>query len=114
MAHYAQIIDGLVVNVISVSNNVVGEYPESDLVGQQFIASMKLDGVWLQTSFNNNFRKQFASKSFTYDAVKDQFVAPQPFPSWTLDSNNDWVPPTPKPDGKHYWDEQLLIWNPLE
>lgn len=110
MAHYAQIINGVVVNVIVVSNEVVGEYPQSDLTGKQFIASIGLSGEWVQTSFNNNFRKQFASKSFTYDAVKDQFVAPQPFASWSLDANNDWQAPTPRPEGVYVWDEESLSW----
>ena len=55
-------------------------------------------------------RKQYPSAGFTYDDVADQFVAPQPFESWTLDANNDWQPPTPKPDGKYYWSEEDLEW----
>jgi hypothetical protein len=55
-------------------------------------------------------RKQFAGVGFTYDHVRDEFVAPQPFESWTLDENNDWQPPTPKPDGHYYWNENLLVW----
>jgi hypothetical protein len=39
-----------------------------------------------------------------------RICAPQPFESWTLDENNDWQPPTPKPDGHYYWDENLLVW----
>jgi hypothetical protein len=44
------------------------------------------------------------------DVNTGEFVAPQPFESWTLDENNDWQPPTPKPDGAYYWDENLLVW----
>ena len=66
--------------------------------------------VCVRTSYNGNIRKQYAGIGFTYDAVKDQFVAPQPFPSWTLDSNNDWQAPTPKPEGSFYWDEETLAW----
>jgi hypothetical protein len=58
------------------------------------------------TAYANNF----PSAGFTYDHVRDEFVAPQPFESWTLDENNDWQPPTPKPDGDYYWDENLLVW----
>ena len=64
----------------------------------------------LRTSYNNNIRKQYAGVGFTYDAVKDQFVRPSPFASWLLDSNNDWQPPTPKPEGNYYWDEESLSW----
>jgi hypothetical protein len=47
---------------------------------------------------------------YTYDADADQFVAPQPFPSWSLDDNNDWQAPTPKPEGSFIWDEETLAW----
>ncbi len=65
-----------------------------------------------RTSYNktNGFRKQFAGIGFTYDEASDEFVAPQPYPSWALDSNNDWQAPTPKPEGLHYWNEDMLSW----
>jgi hypothetical protein len=110
MAHFAKIENNIVANVIVVSNDVVGEYPQSDEIGQTFIASLNLDGNWLQTSYNHNFRKQYATIGGTYDSVKDEFVEPKPFSSWTLDSNNDWQPPVPKPDGMYYWNEESLSW----
>jgi hypothetical protein len=66
----------------------------------------------VRTSYNNKIRKQYAGIAYTYDADADQFVAPQPYPSWTLDSSNDWQAPTPKPDnGKIYgWVESSLAW----
>jgi hypothetical protein len=64
----------------------------------------------VRTSYNNNIRKQFACIGFTYDEIADEFVADQPFASWTLDANNDWQPPTPKPEGAFYWDEGSLSW----
>jgi hypothetical protein len=69
-----------------------------------------LGGTWVQTSYNHNIRKQYAGIGFTYDADADVFVAPQPFPSWSLDSNHDWQPPTPKPEGNFVWDEQTTSW----
>ena len=66
--------------------------------------------VCKRTSYNNNIRKQYAGIGYTYDADADQFVAPQPFESWTLDDNNDWQPPTPKPDGDYYWNETTQEW----
>jgi len=68
--------------------------------------------VCKRTSYNNKIRKQYAGVGYTYDAIKDQFVSPQPFASWTLDSNNDWQAPTAKPnDGKMYrWNESSLAW----
>lgn len=38
------------------------------------------------------------------------FIMPKPFVSWLLDANNDWQPPTPKPEGNYYWDEESLSW----
>jgi hypothetical protein len=66
----------------------------------------------VRTSYNatNGFRKQYAGIGFTYDADADVFVQPQPFPSWTLDSNHDWQAPTPKPEGDWMWDESELAW----
>ena len=66
--------------------------------------------VCKRTSYNNTIRKQYAGIGFTYDAVKDQFVVPQPFASWSLDANNDWQAPTPKPEGDYTWDEATLAW----
>ena len=64
----------------------------------------------VRTSYNHNIRKQYAGIGYTYDAVADVFVSPQPFPSWSLDSNNDWQAPTPKPEGDWMWDESELSW----
>jgi len=66
-----------------------------------------------RTSYNNNIRKQYAGIGFTYDAVNDVFIAPQPYPSWSLDENFDWQPPTPRPtDGKFYaWNEETQGWD---
>ena len=68
----------------------------------------------VRTSYNGNIRKQYAGIGYTYDDVADQFVALQPYASWTLDENNDWQPPTPKPDGDYYWDEDTQTWQPFE
>jgi len=111
MAHFAKIENGLVAQIIVVHNDVVGtEFPASEPIGQTFIASLGLDGEWKQTSFNGNFRKQYASVGSIYDATADQFVAYQPFPSWSLDVNNDWQPPTPKPEGRYFWNEETVSW----
>ena len=64
----------------------------------------------VRTSYNNAIRKQYAIVGGTYDESKDQFIAPQPFPSWSLDSNNDWQAPTPRPEGPNYWNEEALAW----
>ncbi len=67
--------------------------------------------VCKRTSYNNNIRKQYAGIGFTYNPEADVFIAPQPFPSWTLDANYDWQPPTPRPaEGFWQWDEATLSW----
>jgi hypothetical protein len=72
-----------------------------------------------RTSYNGKIRKQYAGVGFTYDAVNDVFIAPQPYPSWLLDDNFNWQPPSPKPYDKTwlreqknswYWDENSLSW----
>lgn len=110
MAHFAKILDGVVVQVVAVHNNeLLVDGIEVEQKGIDFCVEL-FGGDWVQTSYNNRIRKQYAGVGYTYDAVKDQFVAPRPFPSWTLDSNNDWQPPTPKPEGSFYWDEETLAW----
>ena len=110
MAHFVQIVNGVVVNGIVVHNNeLLVDGVENEAKGREFCNKL-LGGEWIQTSYNNNFRKQYAGIGFTYDADKDEFVSPQPYPSWSLDSNNDWQPPTPKPNGDYFWNEQQLNW----
>jgi hypothetical protein len=114
MAYFAQIDDdGTVLQVISVSN---ADAPDpapanSEPLGQAFIASLGLEGEWRQTSYNATFRKQYCGPGFRYDSEADVFIAPQPFPSWTLDEAGDWQPPTPRPDEPSaFWDEDTLSW----
>ena len=78
MAHFAEIIDNTVVQVIVVNNADCGggDFPESEPIGQSFIALIGILGQWLQTSYNDNFRGQYAGIGYTYDPVLDQFVAP--------------------------------------
>ena len=78
MAHFAKIENDTVTNVIVVSNDDCGggDYPESEPIGQEFIASLGLLGEWLQTSYHANFRGCYASIGFTYDPDNDEFVAP--------------------------------------
>jgi hypothetical protein len=113
MAHFAEVIDGVVTRVIVVNNNeLLVDGIEVEQKGLEFVASL-FEGTWIQTSYNNNFRKNFAFVGGTYDSVRNEFVLPSPFPSWTLDSNNDWQAPNPQPEGDFYWDESSLSWLPI-
>jgi hypothetical protein len=81
MAHYAQVNEANVVtNVIVVNNETINNlpYPESEPVGQAFIASLGFTGVWLETSYNANFRGIYAGIGFSYDPTLDVFVQPEP------------------------------------
>lgn len=110
MAHYAFLDSNNIVTQVIVGRNedevVDGvsdwESHYAQVYGQKCV----------RTSYNNNIRKQYAGIGFSYDPVADVFVRPQPFPSWALDANHDWQPPTPYPtDGKMYsWDEDGLVW----
>ena len=79
MAHFAQVDDNIVRNVIVINNSDCGggDFPDSEPIGQAFIASIGIEGDWLQTSYNNNFRGQYAGQGMTYDPVLDEFVSPQ-------------------------------------
>ena len=78
MAHFAKMENDFVMEVIVVSNDDVDNlpFPASQPVGQAFIKSIGLDGEWLETSYNNNFRGQYAGIGFTYDRTLDEFVPP--------------------------------------
>ena len=76
MAHFAQITDGVVTNVIVVHNNeLLVEGVENEQKGKDFCENL-LAGEWLQTSYNSNFRGVYAGIGFTYDALLDEFVPP--------------------------------------
>ena len=116
MAHFAELDDNnVVLQVIVVHNNELldDEGQENEAKGVEFCNSLFGHNNWIQTSYNNNMRKQFAGVGFTYDDVNDVFVAPQPYPSWSLDENHDWQPPTPMPeDDKGYsWNEETQTWD---
>jgi hypothetical protein len=66
--------------------------------------------VCKRTSYNNRIRKQYAGIGYKYDVNADVFIAPQPYPSWSLDENFDWQAPIEKPEGNWYWDEEIGNW----
>lgn len=112
MAHFAKIEDGIVTNVIVVNNNeLLVDGVEVESKGSEFCQSL-FGGNWIQTSYNGTIRKQYAGIGCTYNETADVFIAPQPFPSWSLDANYDWQAPIERPaDGKLYsWDEANQVW----
>lgn len=119
MAHFAQLNESNVVTqVIVIANEDCGggEFPSSEVVGQEFISSLGLNGIWKQTSYNNNFRKRYAGLGYTYDQENDVFITPKPFNSWILNSEFEWEAPIPQPDETHswIWNEENLSWEEIQ
>ena len=112
MAHFATLdVNNIVLRVEVIADNDTSvDGVESESIGQVFMASLYGSGAYKQTSYNGNSRKQFAGVGFFYDSIRDEFVSPEPYPSWSLDAQNDWQPPIPKPEGNYYWDEPTLAW----
>ena len=80
MAYFAELDkNNVVIRVIAISNeNAPDPYPESESLGQQFIAGLGLGGRWMQTSYKSTFRKNFCGAGHTYDPVRDAFIPPKP------------------------------------
>lgn len=106
MAHFAEIDDNNVVLRVL----VVPDLEEHR--GNEFLSvDLGLGGTWVQTSYNNNIRKQFAGIGYIYDPENDVFIRPKPYESWNLDANFDWQPPTPMPEtGAWVWSEESMSW----
>ena len=120
MAHFAE-LDGnnVVTRVVVVGNDITtaaGPLGENDMHvdGETWCVNFFKGGTWKQTSYNHNFRKQYAGKGYTFDSAKDKFIGPQPFASWALDENDDWQAPVTYPtdttDKFIDWDEADQKW----
>ena len=109
MAHFAQVENGIVTQVIVAEQDVI----DTGLFGSG----------WIQTSYNTHggihttggtpLRKNYAGVGFTYDSGRDAFIPPKPYTSWTLSEETClWNSPVEYPDdGKRYsWDEETLSW----
>jgi hypothetical protein len=75
MAHYALVNEGLVTNIITVANAAIDDlpYPESEPVGQAFIATLPdlaaQPGTYWQCSYNANFRGCYPGFGYTFDGT---------------------------------------------
>lgn len=112
MAHYAKVLDGKVVKVIVAEASFFDTFVDDS------------PGTWIQTSYNTRggvhklggtpLRYNFAGIGFHYDATADAFYAPQPYPSWTLNTSTyQWDAPVSYPtDGQYYqWNEDTTSWD---
>jgi hypothetical protein len=123
MAHFAEInLDNIVQRVLVIDQETVntGAWGSPD--------------NWIQTSYNTRggvhyapnsntpddgvpLRKNYAGVGYTYDETRDAFIAPKPYPSWTLvEESCLWEAPVAYPDdGKRYsWDEDITNWKEQE
>jgi hypothetical protein len=116
MSHFANVVDGIVTNVI--------------VAEQEFIDTLTDSSEWIQTSYNTRggkhytpdtsdedggvaLRKNYAGIGYTYDSTRDAFISPQPYNSWLLNEDTcQWDAPVSYPgDGKFYtWDEDIVNW----
>ena len=110
MGHFAKVVDGKVTQVIVAEPDFFDTFVDSS------------PGAWIQTSYNTignkhtqggtPLRGNYAGVGYTYDAVNDVFVAPQPFPSWVLNADYLWEAPVamPNDDKVYVWDEPTVAW----
>lgn len=116
MAHFAKIEDGIVVRVSVINNDDITDENgvEQESLGIAFCNKLHGEAHWVQTSYNNNFRKNYAGKGFTYDEERDVFIKPKTrFPSWILNEETcDWEPPVSQPEDylNYMWDEDTISW----
>ena len=143
MAHFAELkqktdptgfttdLHWVVERVIVVDNSHVSA--DEALDGENWCSTFFGGGTWKQTSYNSNFRKQYAGKGYIFDTAKNKFLTPQPFASWSLDENDDWQAPVTYPtditdkrissdeacqkctakdseDNNYNWDASALAW----
>ena len=112
-----------VLRVIVVSNtDVDANGGDQHADAETFVATIVPYGTggdsWKQTSYNNNFRKQYAGIGYSYDSDKDMFITIKPYPSWSLDSSGDWNAPVTEPNISEIggltvftaWDEDNQRW----
>ncbi len=119
MAHYAKIGVGNIVTKVHCVNNKVllKDGVENEQQGVEFLQNLYGNrDLYIQTSYNNSFRKNYAGEDYTYDQTRDAFIPPKPFPSWLLNEDTcRWDAPIPRPDdGKRYsWDEDTTSWREI-
>ena len=133
MARFAKIgLNNKVIEVLSVHNNELldSNGVEQEVNGIDFLTKLTGWSIWVQTSYNNNFRKNHAGIGYTYDEDRDAFIPPKPFNSWILNENTcDWESPIPYPitnnqnrvntfgdnvNDFYQWNETIKNWELIE
>jgi hypothetical protein len=115
MAHFVKLNDNNIIEqVIVVHNNELLDETgnESEQKGIDFCIA-HYEGRWIQTSYNANFRKNYAGVGFLYDPIRDAFIPPKKYESWILDEETcRWTAPIPMPNDEkeYYWSEEEGNW----
>ena len=102
MSHFAKVENGIVTEVVVATKEIIS----SEVYGDEFL--------WVQTSYNNNFRGTFAAVGYTYDKELDIFRKPAPYPSWVWDDEQQaWKASIEQPEeimGNCAWNEETTSW----
>lgn len=122
MGHYAKVVNNKVTQVIVAKKEFFDSFVDSS------------PGEWIKTSYNTRgnihygsdglpdgglaLRGNYAGEGYIYDRENDVFYPPQPYLSWSLNTETwTWQAPVPYPDdseNKYRWDENSKIWVKLE
>jgi len=119
MAYFAKIgLNYEVLEVLAVDDKDTADEngTEVEQLGIDYLTALDGHTHWVQTSYNNNIRKNYASPGYRYDEDLDAFIPPTPYSSWVLNGETyQWEAPTPEPeDGEYMWDEEVQDWQILE
>ena len=117
MASFAKIgLNNKVIEVLSVHNNELldSNGVEQENIGVDFLTKLTGWAIWVQTSYNNNFRKNHAAIGYTYDEDRDAFIPKKPYASWILNETTcNWKAPVALPDteNRYNWNEETTTWD---
>jgi hypothetical protein len=117
MASFAKIgLNNKVIEVLSVHNNELldANGVEQEINGIDFLTKLTGWSIWVQTSYNNNIRKNHAGIGYTYDEDRDAFIPKKPYASWILNEETcQWEAPSAMPDddNKYTWNESTTTWD---
>ena len=106
MSNFAKLDNNNIVTQVIVAEQ---DFIHSGMVGDSF--------RWVQTSYNNNFRKNYAGVGYAYDRIRDAFIPPKTYPSWILNEDTClWDAPVDMPDddNKYTWNEETTNWDLIE
>ena len=118
MAHFAKLENNIVTTVVSVVNEVLKDSNgiEQEQLGINFLRNLynEPNAIWKQTSYNKNFRKNYAGIGYTYNEDRDAFIPPKHYASWILNEDTClWEAPVAMPidDNKYTWNEATVSWD---